>query len=63
MGNPFEELFKIMNLPMELSIKFYEVVEKGTKAMNSMAQAQKDMEEFQRTWNELQELNPFLKSK
>jgi len=63
MGNPFEELFKIMNLPMELSIKFYEVVEKGTKAMNSMAKAQKDMEEFLRAWNELQELNPFLKSK
>ena len=63
MENPFEELFKIMNLPMELSIKFYEVVEKGTKAMNSMAKAQKDMEEFQRAWNELQELKPFLISK
>ena len=63
MGSPFEELFKIMNLPMELSIKFFEVMEKGTKAMNSMAKAQKDMEEFQRAWNEFQELNPFLKSK
>ncbi len=63
MINPFEEWFKMMNLPMEFSIKFNEVVEKGTRAMNSMAKAQKDMEEFQRAWKELQDLNPFIKSK
>jgi len=63
MKNPYEELFKMMNLPMEFSIKFYEVIEKGTKAVNSMAKAQKDMEEFQKAWKELQDLNPFLKSK
>jgi len=63
MKNPYEELFKMMNLPMEFSIKFYEVIEKGTKAVNSMAKAQKDMEEFQNAWKELQDLNPFLKSK
>jgi len=63
MGNPYEELFKLMNLPMELSIKFFDVIEKGTKAMNSMAKAQKDMEEFQKAWKEFQELNPFLKLK
>jgi len=63
MRNPYEEWFKMMNLPMEFSIKFYEVIEKGTKAVNSMAKAQKDMEEFQKAWKELQDLNPFLKSK
>lgn len=63
MGNPYEEWFKMMNLPMKFSMKFYEVIEKGTKAMNSMAKAQKDMEEFQRAWKEFQELNPFLKPK
>jgi len=62
MRNPYEEWFKMMNLPMEFSIKFYEVFEKGTKAVNSMAKAQKDMEEFQKAWKELQDLNPFLKS-
>jgi len=31
--------------------------------MNSMAKAQKDMEEFQKAWKEFQELNPFLKLK
>jgi len=63
MENPYEEWFKLMNLPMELSVKFFEVIEKGTKAMNSMAKAQKDMEEFQKAWKEFQELNPFLKLK
>ncbi len=63
MRNPYEEWFKMMNLPMEFSIKFYEVIEKGTKAVNSMAKTQKDMEEFQKAWKELQDLNPFLKSK
>jgi len=63
MRNPYKEWFKMMNLPMEFSIKFYEVIEKGTKAVNSMAKAQKDMEEFQKAWKELQDLNPFLKSK
>ncbi|MGH7901638.1 MAG: hypothetical protein ACRENZ_07860 [Thermodesulfobacteriota bacterium] len=63
MRNPYEELFKMMNLPMEFSIKFYEVIEKGTKAVNSMAKAQKDMEDFQKAWKELQDLNPLLKSK
>ena len=43
MGSPYAEWFKMMNLPMELSSKFYEVTEKATKAMNSMAKAQKDM--------------------
>ena len=51
----------MMNLPMELSVKFYEIIEKGTRAMNSMAKAQKDMEDFQRAWKEFQDLNPFIK--
>ena len=61
MKNPYEEWFKMMNLPMELSVKFYEIIEKGTRAMNSMAKAQKDMEDFQRAWKEFLELNPFIK--
>jgi hypothetical protein len=64
MENPFlEEWFKLMNMPMEFSAKFYQMIEKGAQAMNSMAKAQKDMEEFQRAWKEFQELNPFLKTK
>jgi hypothetical protein len=63
MKNLYEEWFKMMNLPMEFGIKFYEVIEKGTKAMNSIAIAQKDMEEFQRAWKEFQDLNPFIKVK
>jgi hypothetical protein len=63
MKNPYEEWFKMMNLPMELSVKFYDIIEKGTRAMNSMAKAQKDMEDFQRAWKEFQDLNPFIKSK
>ncbi len=61
MKNPYEEWFKMMNLPMELSVKFYEIVEKGTRAMNSMTKAQKDMEDFQTAWKEFQDLNPFIK--
>jgi hypothetical protein len=63
MKNPYEEWFKMMNLPMELSVKFYDIIKKGTRAMNSMAKAQKDMEDFQRAWKEFQDLNPFIKSK
>ena len=37
---------------MELSVKFYDIIEKGTRAMNSMAKAQKDMEDFQRAWKD-----------
>jgi hypothetical protein len=62
MKNPYEEWFKMMNLPIELSVKFYEIIETGTRAMNSMAKAQKDMEDFQRAWKEFQDLNPFIKS-
>jgi hypothetical protein len=50
-----------MNLPMEFSVKFYDVMEKGTIAMKSMAKAQRDMEEFLNAWKEFQELNPFIK--
>ena len=63
MNNPYENWFKMMNLPMEFGIKFYEIIEKGTKAMNSMAKAQKDMEEFQRSLKEFQDLNPLIKPK
>jgi hypothetical protein len=61
MKNPYEDWFKMMNLPLELSVKFYEIIEKGTRAMNSMAKAQKDMEDFQKAWKGFQDLNPFIK--
>ena len=43
---------------MEMSSKYLELMEKGQIAMKSMAQAQKDMAEFQKVWQELQDLNP-----
>lgn len=61
MSNPMEEMLRLMNLPMETSAKYFEVMEKGQKAMQSMAVAQKDMAEFQQAWNELQEMNPMAK--
>ncbi len=61
MSNPMEEMLKLMNLPLETSTKYFEVMEKGQKAMNSMAVAQKDMAEFQKAWEELQALNPMIK--
>lgn len=61
MENPFENMLKMMNLPLESSTKYYEVLEKGNKAMKSMAIAQKDMAEFQEAWNEFEKLNPFKK--
>lgn len=36
-------------------------MEKGQKAMAFMAEAQKDMAEFQEAWEEFQKLNPLLK--
>jgi len=41
--------------------KYFEVMEKGQKAIASMAEAQKDMAEFQQAWEEFEKLNPFLK--
>jgi hypothetical protein len=61
MENPFENMLKMMNLPLDSSVKYYEVLEKGKKAMESMAVAQKDMAEFQVAWNEFEKLNPFKK--
>lgn len=61
MENPFENMLKMMNLPLESSTKYYEVLEKGKKAMESMAIAQKDMAEFQEAWSEFEKLNPFKK--
>lgn len=61
MENPFENMLKMMNLPLDSSKKYYEVLEKGKKAMESMAVAQKDMAEFQKAWNEFEQLNPFKK--
>ncbi len=58
MNDPFSDMLKMMNLPMDINTKYWELMEKGQKAMNSMAQAQKDMVEFQNAWQELQELNP-----
>lgn len=60
-NNPMEDLIKLMSLPMESSAKYLEVMEKGQVAMQSMAQAQKDMAAFQKCWEELQELNPLLR--
>jgi|GEM_PF-1563009 len=62
MTNPYTEMLKIMNLPLEMSSKYMELMEKGQIAMQSMAQAQKDMAEFQKVWQELQDLSP-VKSK
>jgi hypothetical protein len=61
MENPFENMLKMMNLPLDSSAKYYEVLEKGKKAMESMAIAQKDMAEFQEAWKEFESLNPFKK--
>jgi hypothetical protein len=61
MENPFENMLKMMNLPLDGSAKYYEVLEKGKKAMESMAVAQKDMAEFQKAWDEFEKLNPFKK--
>lgn len=60
-NNAMEELLKLMSLPMESSNKYLEVMEKGQIAMKSMAQAQKDMAEFQTAWEELQAMNPLLR--
>ncbi len=59
MNDPFDEMFKMMNMPMEFNKKYWELMEKGQKAMVSMTQAQKDMAEFQKAWQEIQDLNPF----
>jgi uncharacterized membrane protein (DUF106 family) len=61
MENMMEEMFKLMNLPVKASGLYYELMEKGQKAMESMARAQKDMAEFQEAWDEFQKLNPMLK--
>ena len=61
MENMMEEMFKLMNLPVKTSTLYYELMEKGQKAMISMAEAQKDMAEFQEAWEEFQKLNPLLK--
>jgi hypothetical protein len=61
MENMMEEIFKLMNLPVKASTLYYELMEKGQKAMASMAEAQKDMVEFQEAWEEFQKLNPLLK--
>jgi hypothetical protein len=61
MENPFEEMLKLMDLPLETSAKYFDMMEKGQKAMESMATAQKDMAEFQQAWNEFQNLNPLTK--
>ncbi len=58
MNDPFGDMLKMMNLPMEISTKYWELMEKGQIAMKSMAQAQKDMAEFQNAWQELQDLSP-----
>jgi hypothetical protein len=61
MDNPFESMLKMMNLPLDASAKYYDVLEKGKKAMESMAIAQKDMAEFQKAWSEFEKLNPLKK--
>ncbi len=61
MDNMMDEMFKMMQLPAQASKKYFEVMEKGQKAMASMAQAQQDMAEFQEAWEEFQKLNPLLK--
>ena len=61
MENMMEEMFKLMNLPAKATAQYYELMEKGQKAMTSMAIAQKDMAEFQEAWEEFQKLNPLLK--
>ena len=61
MENMMEEMFKLMNLPVKTSTLYYELMEKGQKAMVSMAEAQKDMAEFQEAWEEFQKLNPVSK--
>ncbi len=58
MKDPFSEMLKMMHVPVEINSKYWELMEKGQKAMASMAQAQKDMAEFQKVWQELQDLNP-----
>ena len=61
MENMIEEMFKLMNLPANATTQYYELMEKGQKAMASMAVAQKDMAEFQEAWEKFQKLNPLLK--
>tara|TARA_R110000782_G_scaffold18712_10_gene51223 strand:- start:1354 stop:1542 length:189 start_codon:yes stop_codon:yes gene_type:complete len=61
MENMIEEMFKLMNLPAKATSQYYELMEKGNKAMISMAAAQTDMAEFQEAWEEFQKLNPLLK--
>ncbi len=61
MENMMDEIFKLMNLPAKASTQYYELMEKGQKAMASMTEAQKDMAEFQNAWEEFQNLNPLLK--
>ena len=61
MDNMMDEMFKFMKSPAEASSKYFEVMEKGQKAIASMAEAQKDMAEFQQAWEEFEKLNPFLK--
>ncbi len=61
MENMMEEIFKLMNLPAKATNQYYELMEKGQKAMTSMAVAQQDMAEFQEAWEEFQKLNPLLK--
>ncbi len=61
MENMMEEMFKLMNLPVKTSTLYYELMEKGQKAMVSMAVAQKDMAEFQAASEEFQKLNPLIK--
>jgi len=52
MENMIKEMFKLMNLPVLASTLYYELIEKGQKAMASMAEAQKDMAEFQEACEE-----------
>ncbi len=59
MQDPFEDMLKMMNLPIDFHNKYWKLMEKGQKAMASMTQAQKDMADFQKAWQEIQELNPF----
>ncbi len=61
MENMMEEIFKMMQLPAKATSQYYDLMEKGQKAMVSMAEAQKDMSEFQEAWEEFQKLNPLLK--
>jgi hypothetical protein len=61
MENMMEEIFKMMQLPAKATAQYYDLMEKGQKAMVSMAEAQKDMAEFQQAWEEFQKLNPLMK--